>query len=250
MGSHDDAKKIAERKYNAIANMSAYLDSLIESNEAQNLSKASKLSYWIDDWTHFLQREHTFNSATLKRYKRGDVIKVHLGFNIGSEEGGLHYAVVIDKMNALSDPTIRIIPLTSLKPNRDPNNLKPGNIYLGNEIYTMLNMKVTQSKRHLSDELENLASIITPPASPSSEDIVFVNARIKELNKELAMIEKCRKEILKMKQGSIALISQITTISKLRIYDPKGNHDVLSGIKISKLSLDAIDSEIIKMYTK
>ncbi len=34
---------------------------------------------------------------SLRRYKRGEIVKVHLGFNVGSEEGGLHYAVVLDK---------------------------------------------------------------------------------------------------------------------------------------------------------
>ena len=37
-------------------------------------------------------------------------------------------------------------------------------------------------------------------------------------------IKKVEKEILKMKKGSIALVSQITTISKQRIYDPKTKH--------------------------
>ena len=52
---------------------------------------------------------------SLRRYKRGEIVKVHLGFNVGSEEGGLHYAVVLDKNNAKSSPVITIIPLTSVK---------------------------------------------------------------------------------------------------------------------------------------
>ena len=58
------------------------------------------------------------------------------------------------------------------------------------------------------------------------------------------------KETSKMKKGSIALVNQITTISKIRIYDPKTNNDILSHIKLSNEKLDMIDAEIIRMYTK
>ena len=41
-------------------------------------------------------------------------------------------------------------------------------------------------------------------------------------NKEkIINLEKIEKEIAQMKEGSIALINQITTVSKIRIYDPK-----------------------------
>ena len=52
-------------------------------------------------------------------------------------------------------------------------------------------------------------------------------------------------EIEKMKSGSIALINQITTISKIRIYDPKTTTGVLSGIKLSTITLDLINNAIV-----
>jgi len=58
-----------------------------------------------------------------------------------------------------------------------------------------------------------------------------------------------RKEVLNMKKGSIALVNQITTISKIRIYDPKTDHDILSNIKLSNEKLDLIDAEIRKNFT-
>lgn len=50
-------------------------------------------------------------------------------------------------------------------------------------------------------------------------------------------------------KGSIALVGQITTISKIRIYDPKTNYDILSNVKLSNEMLDRIDNEIIKKFT-
>jgi len=54
------------------------------------------------------------------------------------------------------------------------------------------------------------------------------------------------KEISKMKKDSIALINQITTISKQRIF----KHTVRRNVKISSESLDLIDKQIIKYFTK
>ena len=66
---------------------------------------------------------------------------------------------------------------------------------------------------------------------------------------ELSFLARMQAEVLKMKQGSIALINQITTVSKIRIYDPKTDHDILSGIKLSNEKLDMIDDEIRKKFT-
>lgn len=51
-----------------------------------------------------------------------------------------------------------------------------------------------------------------------------------------------------MKESSIALVNQITTISKIRIYDPRGTHDVLSGISLTKESMDKINQKIKELY--
>ena len=81
-----------------------------------------------------LRSEKDFNPTNLKTYKRGDIIKVNLGFNIGSELGGLHYCVVIDKKNNRNSPVITVIPLSSQKTDKINKN----SIMLGNEIYNKL----------------------------------------------------------------------------------------------------------------
>ena len=66
------------------------------------------------------------------------------------------------------------------------------------------------------------------------------------IGKEQKYIEKMEKEISKMKKDSIALINQITTISKQRIF----KDTVRRNVKISSESLDLIDKQIIKYFTK
>ena len=53
-----------------------------------------------------------------------------------------------------------------------------------------------------------------------------------------------------MKKGSVALLNQITTISKQRIYYPRTSKDLLSGVHLSNKSLDLLDEKLIKLFTK
>lgn len=243
-------EEITRHKEQALNKMENFLDALISADNAQQNGKADKLSYWLSDWVNFLDFEDQFSPLSLRRYKRGEIIKVHLGFNVGSEEGGLHYAAVLDKNNAKTSPVITIVPLTSLKPNKDINNLKNGSIFLGNELFANLNAKISSTNRHLTDEIQLLEEIIDKMTSKTSiEESLDIKRRLDKAQAELNFLDRMRNEVLRMKKGSIALVNQITTISKIRIYDPKTDHDILSGIKLSNEKLDLIDYEIRKNFT-
>ena len=88
--------------------------------------------------------------------------------------------------------------------------------------------------------------------SKSSEltELDNIQKKLSQLHQELSLIGRVRNEVNKLKLGSIALVNQVTTISKIRIYDPKTDHDILSGIKLSDDKLDLIDEELLKRYTK
>ena len=77
-----------------------------------------------------------------------------------------------------------------------------------------------------------------------------INEKVKLLKDNIDLIDKIQKEISQMKNGSIALINQITTISKQRIYNPKSDVDVLADIKLSNNSLNLIDAKIKKLFMK
>lgn len=69
-----------------------------------------------------------------------------------------------------------------------------------------------------------------------------------ENNEKIINLEKIEKEISQMKEGSIALINQITTVSKIRIYDPKNLNGVLSGITLSQEQMEKINNKIKDLY--
>ena len=115
MGRKLTKEELEKHKKDALNKMEKYLDSLIDDSDPKANGKADKLSYWLEDWTKFLDFESSFSPSSLRRYKRGEIIKAHLGYNVGSEEGGLHYCVVVEKNNSKNSPVLTVVPLTSLK---------------------------------------------------------------------------------------------------------------------------------------
>ncbi len=75
-----DIKSVINNKNSAINNLNEYLDMCIVQDE-KHIKKANLLSYWIRDFTKYIEQEENFNSSNLKEYCRGDIIKVNLGFN-------------------------------------------------------------------------------------------------------------------------------------------------------------------------
>ena len=210
------------------------LDSLLTYHiNNNNLKKANLLSYWFEDFAKYNLAEESFNPKLLKKYKRGSIIKANLGFNVGNEEGGLHYCIVLDKANAMSSGALTIIPLTSIKENKKYNS---STINLGSEIYLNLKKICDKMSKELSKEYTDIWKL---PAE-----------KVEQFNNDFKYIKKVEKEIAKMKKGSIALVSQITTISKQRIYDPKTSADILANLRVSDDTLDLIDSKVKELFMK
>lgn len=225
-------------------------------DDNSTLKKVNLISYWQKDYINYIRDESNFNPTKLKTYERGDIVKVNLGFNIGSELGGLHYCVVIDKKNNRNSPVVTIVPLSSQKTDKINKN----SIMLGNDIYNKLvekSNKLLENSKIEIEENKNQLLIETKKLTENnatSDEIYMrtteLNNNITEAYKKLELSEKINKEVQKMKYGSIAIINQIRVISKQRIYDPKTEFDILSGIKLCNENLDLIDDKMKKMFIK
>jgi mRNA-degrading endonuclease toxin of MazEF toxin-antitoxin module len=200
--------------------------------ELSEYKKSDLLAYWINDFAEYHDEERTFNIAKSGMYCRGDVIKVNLGFNIGNELGVLHYYIVLNKYDNTRNGALNVIPLTSRK---DSKKYDASSVNLGKELYNVFQEKIEKEKQKLQQILDELEKI----------DDVPINIQ-NIIEKEQKYIKKMKCEISKMKKDSIALINQITTISKQRIF----KDTVRRNVKISSESLDLIDKQIIKFFTK
>jgi len=211
---------------------------------------AVTLAYWLKDYVRLLRRETTA-PASYRRYGRGCVVSVNLGFRIGHEEGGLHYAIVLDKYDTTQNSTLTVLPLTSLKSKVDVQHLFYKHLFLDNEITDAIYEKLRQSSEKLTAELERLNAEWSKLVSSSERDAQKISQYEQELQRvgdKNQVVRKQLTKVAKMKSGSIALADQIVTISKLRIYDPCSSRDLLHGIKVSDGTMDKIDAKIKKLY--
>ena len=270
---------VIQNKKSAIRALNKQLEYYINDPSGNHLKKANLISYWLKDYVRMIIYEEKFNPTKHSAYKRGNIIKLNFGFNIGSEYEGLHYAVVLDKHNAHNSPVVTVVPLTSIKKNK---TVHENNIFLGNDIYRLLKIKHDTVQKALLEEQAELKSMIMIAATlvslteKSNDEVNALLVQEKPFDKKLLEtiqelklaqqmlddlsikssenkekiinLEKIEKEIAQMKEGSIALINQITTISKIRIYDPKNSNGVLSGITLSQEQMEKINEKAKDLY--
>ena len=227
---------IANKKA-AIKELNKLLERYINEPSGAHLKKANLISYWLKDYVRFINFEEQFDPKRNIAYKRGNIVKINFGFNIGSEYGGLHYGVVLDNHNAQSSPVLTVIPLTSVKDNKEIHN---NNVELGNELYRLLKIKYDTINQSLKEEQTEIATTLQAFAS-----LISLSSNTA---KELAACDKGSNEFSQMKEGSIALINQITTVSKIRIFDPRNLKGVLSGISLSEESMIKINNKLKELY--
>ena len=179
-------------------------------------------------------------------YRRGDIVKVHLGYRIGNEEGGLHFAVVVDRHNSKKSGVLTVVPLTSKKKGK---KLNANNVDLGNELFRLMMSKHGKLHKEIGDKIhlinEKLKNL---DQKVDTEEVINIYAQLGELESKARELDEIKKSMLKMKEGSVALPNQIITVSKIRIYDPRHSGDVLYGIRLSDTTLSGIDNKIKEMF--
>ena len=269
-------------KKEAIKALNKMLECYINDSSEQaqkHLKKANLISYWLKDYVKLINFEEKFNPCKNISYKRGNIVKLNFGFNIGSEYGGLHYGVVLDNNNSHHSPVITVIPLTSAK---EGKNIHSNSVDLGNELYKSLKLKYDTIHKAFTDEDNETDGILemnrktillvketfkifrnSPKDSPERtsayntlqsyiETAEKLNAalenRSEQRQEEEEYLSKIGDEIAQMKEGSIALVNQITTVSKMRIFDPRNLKGVLSGISLSPASMDKINDKVKELY--
>lgn len=258
MGRNITDDDIIKHKKNAIKQLNNTFEAFINSPNPKHKKKADLVAYWIESYSKYLLTEEQFDYTSIPKYKRGDIVSLNFGFNVGSEHGGLHYAIVLDNDNRQSSPVITVIPLSS----GNEESTYERDVFLGNELHDKLNAKynklILQVENELS-EVTKMIEVLTKSINNNSDteenlqkDVMELldnlKNRVDKLNREKKTLQIYKKEILKLKDGSIALMEQITTISKMRIYKPKNSSDLLYGIKFSDGAMDKINEKLKELY--
>jgi len=115
-------------------NINESMDKLREQISKLSPGKQGVLSNWLGVWADYLKYESSFDPSRLMEYRCGDIIHVHLGCNVGSEEGSARYAVVVDKSNPITSKIITVIPLSTLDEKKGKDDLRFAEMHLGKTI--------------------------------------------------------------------------------------------------------------------
>lgn len=233
----------------------------------------------LDRWQNFqaqsFKEENTFkNNSKFKYYKRGTIVFVNFGTSIGSELSGHHFAIVLNRKDNPYSRTLTVLPLTSKN--------KKSNINLGNELIRGVFVETTKQIYKIISSILNLKKYTVNDDSSieieTSENSVLKNDDadnyvMNELSclltkvidnedisdfiipreNDLIDLQNQLKQLLHVtdyysakKEDSYAIVSSITTISKLRINKPINDFDPVGKIRVNESVLKDIDRSIAK----
>lgn len=89
----------------------------------------------------------------------------------------------------------------------------------------------------------------TDELNNSIDDIkAFIKKRLEKIEKEIPLMQNKLSKALELNKGSIADINQITTISKLRILNPRRKEDTLSNVILDSKYMDQINNKIKELF--
>ena len=258
---------VMQNKEEAIKSLNRLLESFID--DPNHLKKANLISYWLKTYVNYIKFEEQFDPSRLIRYPRGSVVRLDFGFNIGKEFGGLHFAVVIDNDNKRNADVLTVIPLSST----DGKTVHPRNVDLGIELFQKINDVQKTLYSNAREELNDLqkakeafvntvsvlekiyntqdeqkTSELTDQISAAIEYINEIEDKESSIKKTIEYLTRNKREIAKLKTGSMAVVNQITTISKQRIFTPKRSEDFLYGIKLSPSAMEKINDKLKELY--
>lgn len=222
-GAFSNYQKIANKN---LSNKFSYLDEWLY----------KKSSLLLDETTN-CEKTGKNNKKLSRTFKRGTIIKVDFGVNIGSEMSQIHFAIVITKDDNPNVDTITVIPLTSKE--------SEFNIPLNYNIFSPLIKEVNDFLHYQEIDKRDLRRELSSKYISKSQynrKYSTIAENIKEINSVLTYYSNHNKV-------SYACITQIRNISKSRIIMPVNAYDKLEKIKCPDSVMDDLDRKILDRFT-
>ncbi|GAX06848.1 hypothetical protein IWT25_02195 [Secundilactobacillus pentosiphilus] len=163
----------------------------------ENNGKPNKY-HWLPEWTlsksnYLLNERHA--SRNRKVYKRGSIVNVNFGVNVGEELSGNHFGIVLNRHDNKRNDKLTVIPLTS---HEHTNTVK-----LDKTILNLSNSFFDQSITHrMLVILATYKIFYTPLKALEPETLspeAFIDKSLKNLNHVLPEYTKMLKELVNQK---------------------------------------------------
>lgn len=247
--------------------------------------KISKLKYLhrsLNFKSNIHYNENEGKTYKYQKYKRGSVVMVNFGTNIGYELSGNHFAVVMNKDDNNRNGLLTLIPLTSKNKSQylelndsildlvlnaqnkyirmlidTQKNLKNHNKEMEN---TLKNVRINIDKinelrgdeKHLEKSIEEIDKMLEENykyLDKVDELKCITEKEIKEIEENMEKVYVVLDKYNEKNKTSYAMIRNITTVSKLKILKPINKFDPIGKMYISNESLNKIDAEIKAIFT-
>ena len=191
-----------------------------------NYLKFRYLPNWVLSEATYFEKEITDTKQNQKIYKRGALVFVDFGINVGNELSGNHFAIVLNKKDSKNNGVLTVVPVSSK----------------GNRFSVEIDGLISEKSRlflekNVAEMIENIVKTET-----SDENVIL---KFQRCHKEIEIIFETYSRFDKV---SYAKCLDLRTISKKRIiqinqFDPVGK------IYVSDETLDKIDNLIRQNFT-
>lgn len=237
--------------------------------------KYKYLDQWLIRNSKYLKnsRISSQKNSNQKKYKRGSIVFVDFGVNIGSEFSNKHFAVVLNKNDSIRNNVLTVVPITShenrftvkidsliaIKSREILINRNIELLKIGASIILKKNIDISEEKSFNDITRNLLNSIINEITIEECDDILKKN-NIDIHNKEslkkyaqniiqkIKLDEEIKAFYNKYDKISYAKCLDIQTISKDRI-QLLNRLDPVGEIVASNETMNLIDKAIIKNFT-
>lgn len=227
--------------------------------------------------SNWLEKENNGQlNSYYSKYKRGTIVFVEFGINVGHELSGGHFAIVLNHNDNKRNSIVNVIPLSSKnKPfylpidktvfenanselKRKFEEFSKINTQLQDEHQSIMNEAYRindefQEGIKLFDSIEEALKLehvakLQQKVDELESKIPELDRIIKDKVREKDEIEKVYLKYSKFDKNTYACYQSVQTISKLKIrrinkYDPSG------AMKVDNATLDLIDAKIVDYYT-
>ncbi|WP_427814960.1 type II toxin-antitoxin system PemK/MazF family toxin (plasmid) [Enterococcus sp. 22-H-5-01] len=243
----------------------------------ESLSGFPKYKYlpqWLLNQSTYLKKDRVTKKRNYKIFKRGTIIYVDFGINVGNELSGNHFAIVLNNFDNAKNGLLTVVPISSKK---KPNYVPVGIIVGLQSIKHVISYSDKQQEKlrililaaiasglldgdKLSDPLIEISSKGTPltnqEAIKKAQHFQLLCDTTEELSKKtqqlLTEIRQSRKVFDTYKRytkESFIMPSNIQSISKNRV-KRLNKLDPIGSIKAPSEVLDKIDQSINERLIK
>ncbi len=144
------------------------------------------MNSWCLEYSEFLLDEVRLlkENKSYTRYKKGTIIYVKLGVNVGREFSGNHFCMVLNNHDSNKNPILTVVPLTSSR--------SKFNVHIEEDLLPLVLEKMDVTGKDLAKKIMNNLEKVSKAENPYDQKLLDEN---KSLNDDFKNIRRFAKDM-------------------------------------------------------